>query len=293
MLWDDVRMLLVLLRAASLGEAGAKLGVDRSTVSRRIAALEEELGAQLFARTRDGIKPTAAALRLREHAERMEVEAAALSQAAAAGHEEATGLVRVATTEALATLLVSEGILDLRRRHPDLVVEIIAGNRPVDLARGEADMALRLTPLREAALRVRCVARVGIGLFASPGYLGARGHPRSVKALRGHDVLLPSGELTRMPEARWLAKQPGVRVAFRSNSMPALVEAAVAGLGLLPLGLGWGEGMPGLERVFALDDIPKRAIWLVTPAEGVTSGAARAVADGIAALFARKLGPPR
>jgi DNA-binding transcriptional LysR family regulator len=293
MVWDDVRVFLAILRAGGLGEAAARLGIDRSTVSRRIAALEEGLGVRLFARTRDGFKATAAAIRLRAHAERMEVEAAALSQAATAGHGEVSGLVRVATTEALATLLVSEGLLATGRLYPDLSIEIVSGNRPVDLARGEADLALRLAPLREASLRARCVARVGIGLFASPDYLRERGHPRSAKALRGHDVLLPSGELSRMPEAKWLARQRGARVVFRSNSMPALVAAAVAGRGLVPLGLAWGDGTPGLTRVLVLDDLPKRAIWLVTPAEGAKSGAAQVVADGIAAIFARRLAAPR
>jgi DNA-binding transcriptional LysR family regulator len=154
-------------------------------------------------------------------------------------------------------------------------------------------MALRLSPLREASLRARKVARVGIGLFASPAYLAARGHPRTADALRGHDVILPSGELSRMPEARWLAERPGVRVAFRTSSMPALVAAAVAGVGLAPMGLAWGDGEPGVARALVLDEVPERTIWLVTPAEGATSPAARVVADRIVAIFAQKLGPQR
>ncbi len=293
MQWDDVRVLLALLRTKSLVEAGARIGVDRSTVSRRLGALEDQLGVRLFVRTREGLRPTAAALRLTAHAERMEAEAALLAQAAAAGKDVAAGVVRIATTEALATLLVTEGLLDVRRRHPDLVVEILAGNRPVDLARGEADMALRLSALREASLRARCVARVGVGLFASPAYLDARGRPRSAKALAGHDVLLPSGDLSRMPEARWLAERTDVKVAFRTSSMPALVAAAVAGLGLAPMGLAWGDAEPSLERALVLDEVPERTIWLVTPAGGATSPAARVVADAVAAIFARLLRPRR
>ena len=284
--WDDVRMLLALLRAKNLQEAGGRLGVDRSTMSRRLSALEKSLGAPLFTRTREGLRPTAAVERLRPHAERMELEAAALAQAAVAA-DTVTGVVRVATTEALAAYLVTEGLLGVREQHPELVVELLGGNRPVDLARGEADLAVRLVPLREASLRARCVAKLGIGLFASPAYLRARGAVRSVASLRGHDVLLPAGELAQLPEARWLAARTDVRVVFRSSSMPALVAAAVAGHGLTALTLAWGDAEAGLARVLALEEIPRRPVWLVTHAESAARPAVRVVGDRVAAIFAR------
>jgi DNA-binding transcriptional LysR family regulator len=285
--WDDVRVLLALLRAKNLAEAGARLGVDRTTMSRRLAALEKALAVRLFARTREGLRPTAAAERLREHAEAMEAEAHALANAAHAGEDRATGLVRVATTEAMGVYLVTQGLLSVREHHPELLVEIQGGNRPVDLLRGEADVALRVSKVVEASLRVRCVARMSIGLFASPAYLRARGLPRGVAALRGHDVLLPAGELEKLPESRWLAARPGVRVVFRSSSMPALAAAAVAGEGLTTLTLPWGDAEPGLERVMVIDDLPKRPIWLVTPAEATLRPAVRVVCDRIAAIYAR------
>jgi DNA-binding transcriptional LysR family regulator len=285
--WDDVRVLLALLRAKNLAGGGARLGVDRTTMSRRLAALEKTLGVRLFARTREGLRPTAAAERLRGHAESMEIEATALANAAQAGEERAAGVVRIATTEAMGVFLVMQGLLAVREHHPDVLVEILGSNRPVDLSRGEADVALRVSKVADASLRVRCVARLPIGLFASPAYLRARGLPRGVAALRGHDVLLPAGELENLPESRWLAARPGVRVVFRSSSMPAIAAAAVAGEGLAALTLPWGDGEPGLERVMVIDDLPKRPIWLVTPAGASGRPAVRVVCDRIAAIYAR------
>jgi DNA-binding transcriptional LysR family regulator len=289
--WDDVRVLLALLRAKNLHDAGARLGIDASTVSRRLSSLEEKIDARLFTRTRDGLQATAAAERLRSHAENMEAEAAALLQATRAG-EKTSGIVRVATTEAFARMLVTEGLLNVRTQHPDLVIELLSGNHPVDLARGEADIALRLAALRQPALRARCVATMGVALFAAPAYLRARGQVRTVAALRGHDVLLPTGELSRLPEARWLGSRPSVHVVFRSNSMPALVAAAMAGHGLVPLPLGWGDSEPTLERAFVLEAVPSRKVWLVThesardrPAVEVV---AREVASILSRLFARR-----
>ena len=274
------------MRATNLHDAGARLGLDPSTVSRRLAALEDRLDQRLFARTRDGLRPTAAAERMRPFAETMEADAAACVRASAAQETRASGVVRLATTEAFARILVSEGLLDLRREHPDLVVELLGGNRPVDLARGEADIAVRLAALKQPSLRVRCVATMGIALFAAPAYVRARGAVRSAAVLRDHDLLLPTGELARLPEARWLAARRG-RVVLRSNSMPALIAAAIAGQGLVPLPIGWGDAEPALERSLTLETIPKRKVWLVT--HEVAGPAVAVVANQIASIFERML----
>ncbi|HEY8074651.1 MAG TPA: LysR family transcriptional regulator [Labilithrix sp.] len=287
MQWDDIHVILALLRARNLHDAGARLEVDGSTVSRRLAAIEKRLGARLFARTRDGLRPTAAAERLRPHAEAMEAEASALVQAARAVETRATGAVRIATTEAMARMLVSEGLLAVRRDHPELAIELLAGNVNVDLARGEADIALRVSAPRGPSLRVRCLARMPIGLFAAGAYLRARGEVRSPASLRGHDVLLPSGELARLPETQWLASRPGVRVVFRSNCMPALLAAALDGQGITPLPVVWGDAEPGLERILVIAAVPKRPVWLVTHEASSGRAGVRVVSERIATIFAR------
>jgi DNA-binding transcriptional LysR family regulator len=285
--WDDVRLFLAVARADSMTQGARDAGLDRSTVSRRIAALERDLGAKVFLRTRDGLRVSPAGARLRERAERMAAEARALAAEAADAGGEIVGTVRVATTEALAVMLVEEGLLDLRERYPDLVVELLGGNRPVDLGRGEAELVLRATPVREANVKVRRVARLSIALFASEGYVRRRGGPAGEKGLAGHDVVLPSGELSLLPEAKWLASRPGVRVAFRSSSMPALVAATAAGAGIGALTEAWGMRTPGLRRLFTVDAVEPRPLWLGTTPEAGARAAVRLVADRIAATLAR------
>jgi DNA-binding transcriptional LysR family regulator len=285
--WDDARVLLALLRARNLEAAGARLGLSPSTVSRRLSALERETGTRLFARTRSGLVPTEAAQRLLRPAEGMEAAAAALGRAIGSGAAAPQGTVRVATTDALSQFLIHEGLLLLCDEHAGLDIEVIGGNHPVDLARGDADVAVRLAALKQPSLRARCVASMPIGLFAAPAYLRARGAVRGPAGLSGHDVLIPSGELGRLPEAGWLADRPGVRVALRSNSMPALIAAASRGRGIVPLPVGWGDGDPSLCRLFVLDALPKRKIWVVTHEAAMDRPAVRAVAEHIAAIFAR------
>ena len=287
--WDDVQVLLALVRGKKLDVAAKRLGVDASTLSRRVARLEEQLDSRLFVRTREGLRPTPAAERLLPHAEAIEANVAALQAAARSGEERASGPVRIATTEALARMLVVGGLLDLQQQHPDLVIELLGDNRPVDLARGEADIAVRLAALKHASLRARCVGRTGVGLFASPGYLATRPLGGSAN-LRGHDVLLPTGELSRLPEAEWLASRAGVRVVFRSNSMQALMDAAAAGKGLAPLPLGWGDREPGLVRATVLEGIPERKVWVVTHPMSSERFAVTVVTNHLVAIFERIMG---
>ncbi len=284
-----MQVLLALFRGKTLEVAAKRLGVDASTLSRRLARLEKQLDARLFVRTREGLRPTATAERLLPHAEAVEGTVAALQAAVHAGEERASGLVRIATTEGLARMLVVEGLLDLQQKHPNLLIELFGENRPVDLARGEADVAVRAAALKHASLRARCVFRTGVGLFASAGYLAAR-PVHGGASLRGHDVLLPTGELSRLPETEWLASQAGVCVVFRSNSMQALMAASTAGKGLVPLPLGWGDREPGLVRATVLEGIPERKVWVVTHPMSSDRFAVTVVVNHLVAMFERIIG---
>src|SRR3954469_20162246 len=123
--WSDLRIFLGMLRASTVGDAARQLTVDVSTVRRRVAALETSLGAKLFARTTDGLRPTAQAERLRAYAERVESDVLALRGAVGGGSERAHGVVRVATTESLATFLVERGLLNVVDTEPEITIEIL------------------------------------------------------------------------------------------------------------------------------------------------------------------------
>jgi len=283
--WDDLRVFLAVARAGSLAAAAVELGVDRSTVSRRVEALERAFGSRLLLRTREGVRPSAAGARLRVHAERMEAAARAISPAALVSEEALAATVRVATTEALATFLVEQGLLGLLEAHPQLVVELLGGNRPVDLARGEAELALRPVRPEEAALVGRKLSRMTFALYAAPAYLHARGTPRTVEELEGHDAVLPSAELARLPESQWILARPGLRVVFRSSSMGALVRAATAGVGLVVLPRPWGDREAGLECLGPLESLPPRSLWLVMHEDAARWPPVRVVAEEIARIF--------
>lgn len=286
--WSDIRVFRAVARARNLAQGARQLGLDRSTASRRIAALERALKARLFLRTRTGLRLSPSGERLLVHAERMALEARALELAASEEGQRVAGLVRLATTEVLAGILVRQGLLAPREDHPDLELELLADNRSVDLTRGEADLALRLTPVKEPSLKVRRLARLPFGLFASEAYLAKRGRPRTVEELAGHHVLLLSGELRALPESKWLSSRAGTRVALRTSSMTALVAAASEGHGLAVIAAPLGGALPGLVQLFPLPALGSRGLWLVMHPDAAARAAVKAVAEQVAAI-AREL----
>ncbi len=284
--WGDLRYFLAVSRGKSLAAAARDLGVDPSTVGRRIAALEASVGSELFLRTREGLRMAAAGERILEAAHRIEEEVRGLPLAARAGDEEISGLVRLATTDALGVFLVERGLLGLRTRHPGLAIELIAGNMPSDLLKGEADLALRVSKPEGATLRVRPVSRLEFAACAGSSYLRARGRPRSAAELRGHDLLLPSGELSRLPEARWLEAQEETRVVFRSNSLRALMAAAARGAGVTVMTRAWAALEPEIEQLFPLPELAPRPLWLVSRRDAGTRAAVRVVAEQVVSCLA-------
>lgn len=284
--WNDLQVFTAVARAGHFLGASITLGIDRTTISRRLTALEQRLGAQLFSRTRTGVRLTAAGSRTLVQALKMEEASAAISSERTK-HHEVSGIVRVALTEALAPFVIEAGLMSVRDDYPTLQLELVAGSRRVDLAAGDADLALRLDPLTGATLRARCLNRSGVSLYATAAYVQQRGAPRSPSQLEGHEVLVPAGELSVLPEAQWLSRQRGVRVALTSNSLPALVAAARAGKGLVALTDLWGAREPSLQRLFAVPGLPTRALWLVTTATGAKRPAIIAVTQRIVQLFGR------
>jgi DNA-binding transcriptional LysR family regulator len=153
--WDDARLLLLLLRHGTLAGAGAVLGVDPSTASRRLVAVERKLGVPLFDRTREGLVPTGATDLLAPHAEAAEQAHLQLALAATGLRGGVEGVVRVSATPTFAEVVLVPVVARLRDRYPNLVVELEASQSLADLTRRDADLAVRAVRPEGADLIVR------------------------------------------------------------------------------------------------------------------------------------------
>jgi DNA-binding transcriptional LysR family regulator len=263
--WDDLRFVLAIARHGDLRKAAVALGVNHSTMFRRLTALERSLGSKLFERLVTGYRPTDSGQRLLEAAERMETEALALDRDLTGRDTRLTGTVRVTASETLAFGALSGEIAQFRALHPGIAVELIVDNRMLDLSRREADIAFRAARPAEGDLFGRKLADVVWRFYAAPAYLDAHGTPRTLPDLAGHQVIC-WGEATQPTKAAaWLAKNLGkAPVGYRTGSLVNQMLAAKAGMGLALLPVYLGDSDAGLAAVMPpLDDLHTE-LWLVT-----------------------------
>src|SRR5690242_4559879 len=176
-LWDDVRFFLAVARTGSLSGAARALGVGHVTVGRRIALFEGRLGVTLLNRTPDGFTTTPAGEAVLRPCVAMENAALDVERIAAGRDTLVKGSVRVTTTEPLANQLLVPAIAALRQHHPELRIDLVAGVRTLDIARREADLAIRVARPSSPDLVCRKLGEVGFSLYASPRYLARCGIP--------------------------------------------------------------------------------------------------------------------
>ncbi|MCB9780460.1 MAG: LysR family transcriptional regulator [Alphaproteobacteria bacterium] len=227
--WEDLRLFLAAWEAGTLTAAARRLGIGQATMSRRLAGLEAQLGHALFDRSRDGLVPTDAAHALHPHAVEM---ADAVRRAGAALQDledHPRGVVRIACPPGIAVDLLPGLIPLLRRRFPDVRLDIQSANLTVDLTRHVADIALRDRPPTSGDLVFRRLGDVRLGIYASPAYVASLGPDPAPGEL---EWIGWSEEMAHIGMARaidgWRGDRPP---ALLTNSFLAMRAAAQAGVG--------------------------------------------------------------
>jgi DNA-binding transcriptional LysR family regulator len=298
--WSDVAHFLAVCRAGSLSAAARRLGVEHTTVGRRVAALEKALGARLFDRSRDGYVPTARGAEIRALAEDMENAADALARRAAGGDASLGGTLRVTTTETLASHFLIPALPRLAAAHPGLRVEIVADNSTLSLARREADVALRLSRPAGGALVGRSIGRVGYGVYASREFV--RRHKAQPGAFEPdlYPVVGFDETLADLPLARWLAAAcapVGAVPAVTANTLAGIFASILAGLGAGVVPCHRAEDEKRLVRLLAPSRVLSAELWVVYHRDVRELARLRAfvdfVADEAKRARARLAGPAR
>jgi DNA-binding transcriptional LysR family regulator len=274
--WDDLRVLLAVLREGSFSGAAEVLRVEQSTVSRRIAALEAALQGTLFDRAASGPRPTELALTLRAHAERVEAEVLALLDQASAQRGAIAGRVRLALTESFAVhVIIPHALKPLRTLYPDLYVDLVVGERAVDLAQREADLALRFFRPRDGDLVTKRVATMETAVIGHRDYLASRSlAPETL------DWIVLELEHTTSADLVHVMSHANIEPALRTNGHLAQVEAVRAGLGVALLARSVMHIDPNLMAVdVGFPPGPALELWLVAPSSLIRLPRVRAVWD--------------
>ncbi|MCA9676081.1 MAG: LysR family transcriptional regulator, partial [Myxococcales bacterium] len=264
--WDQVRLFLAVARGGTLAAAATRLGLDVSTVSRRLDRLEDDLGIHLFDRGRDGAVATAAAEQMLPHAEEMELGLVRFAAAGAQVETEVEGVVRLTVPPGVADAFIAPLLPELHARHPRLLIELDASISYADLTRREADVALRTTRPTSGDLIVTRLVETRSMPMTSPAYAAELGRLRRLADARWIDW---GADLAHLPSARWLRKHgPEVVPVLRTSHFASALAAARAGLGLAlasePYRLtGLVPVPPGRALTAAWAELPLEALWLV------------------------------
>ena len=282
---------MAVAETGSLTAAGRRLGMSQPTVGRRIRALEDHFGTPLLRREDGALTPTRFGQSMLENISRMQDEASAIDRSSATLEEGLKGVVRISATPGVGTSWLPVVMQHFRAAHPDIMIDLGIGFRPYNLARREADIAVRwVSPGEQNSLIARKVASPAFGLYASPDYLARKGRPQSLDDLVQHDGVIAQRKghppLWLMDEKYRPYNMPE-RVTFKSNSLWAFNEAVDRGYGiaLLPI-LAAVRDERKLERLFP-EVTQQEDIYLVAHEDLKRSARIRAVFDFLVDAFAQ------
>lgn len=260
--WDDLRFVLALSRANGLTSAARALGINPSSVYRRLEALEASMGVRLFERLRSGYRLTDAGEELTEAASRMESEVLIVERRVLGADVRLQGSMRLATSEALMIHVLADHVEEFRALYPDVNLDVALSNQHVDLARRDADIVIRATSAPPEHLVGRSVGHVNAAAYASSAYLDAKGRGKPIESYEwvGYD-----GALAHHRQARWTSDHvPDERVRLRFDSISAVLAVVLRGVGCGALPCFMADGHPELERLPGTYQETDVQMWVLT-----------------------------
>lgn len=265
---DNLRYFLEVARAGRLSDASRVLEVDHTTVGRRITALERSLGERLFDRAPSGWRLTEAGKRLMPRAEAVESAVIAAYDTQGATADVLTGSIRIATTDGFGAFIIAPKLVELKKAHPRLAVELVTATVHNAVSERHFDVAVTLERPTSRAVRSDALAHYDLGLYATPEYLAEHPPITTVADLRAHTLIWYVNALMDVEPLRIFDELPHIHtVHAQISNITGHWLAARSGLGVAPLPAYIGNGDERLVRV--LPDLfnVRRLYWLVVPRE--------------------------
>jgi len=282
----DVLAFVRVVETGAFSRAAERMGMAKSILSRRVARLEEQLGARLLTRSAQGAQPTDVGQAYFERASNILAELEAAEEVVAEAVTQIAGPIRLSAPLSFGVQHLAPALAEFAAANPRVELDISFDDRPVDLIAGGYDLAVRIGQLKDSALIARRIAPVRKVPVASPAYLGRRGRPEHPRDLAAHDILLYANETWRFRVGKSWEHVKG-KPRLRADNGEMLRAAAVAGLGICVLpsfiaaaAFPTGELEP-LLRDYPLDE---GALHAVMPSRATTARV-RALVDFLAARF--------
>jgi DNA-binding transcriptional LysR family regulator len=284
--WDDLRYVLAVGNAGSLAGAARKLGVNHTTVLRRVGALEQRLGLRLFDRLPTGYVLTAGGEQLITAARDIDATVTVLERKLAGQDLRLAGTVRVTTTDTVMGSILPEIIAEFRNSHPGIRIEIAVSNLMFNLTKREADVAIRPATDPPEMLIGRRIAGVAFAIYGSPAYLARRDEAQQ---LADHQWVAPDDSLADTAVAKWMRTHlPQADITFAADSLLALRQAAQAGLGLAALPCYLGDTSSDLVCMHQPIPELQTALWILTHSDLRHTARIRAFTEFAGNAFAQR-----
>lgn len=260
--WNDLQAFLAIARAGQLARAAKVMGIDATTLGRRLRRLETSLGRTLFEQTREGQTLTEAGERLLVKVEVMQ-RAASRIEKTGEGAEQLSGVLRVTMPEGLGSW-VAQHLGSFVRKHPALTIDLAAASGFLSLSKREADVAVLLSRPQAGPVVSAKLTDYRLRLYASRDYAERHGLPETPAALSDHTLIGYVPDLIYAPELRYLDEiAPRLTPQVRSSSINAQHQLVAASIGIGVLHCFAGDADPNLIRVLPELSID-RSFWVVT-----------------------------
>lgn len=269
--WDDLRFFTAVMQYQNISRAAKELGVSPQTVSRKITAFEEKLGITLFLRHPRGYKPTKDAINLIEEVKNAEKVLNTLQRKFTNKSQNLSGVVRIAAPELIATEILIPSLKPFLDEYPEINIELITGINSVGIAKGEADIALRLVRPEQGALTIKKVGVMSSGLYRASSIM----EDIKESKLIGWDSNID------LPSSRWLKKITGREPDLKFNNLATQKVAIQSGLGIGILPSFIATGLERIEHPYLLEE----SLWLVTHASNISTPRIRLVYDEISKII--------
>jgi DNA-binding transcriptional LysR family regulator len=284
--WDDLRYILAVASAGSLAGAARNLGVNHTTVLRRVGAFEARLGLRLFERMPTGYVLTVGGEELVAAARQIDDTVTSLERKLAGQDLRLSGVIRVTSTDTLMVSILPEILAEFRAANPGIGIEVALSNVMLNLTRREADIAIRPAKDPPETLVGRRIAKIAFAIYGSSQYLSRR---RKTDDLAGHQWVGPDDSLADTSVAQWMRSElPESEIVLRADSLLAMREAARAGLGLAALPCYLGDTSSGLVCVHRPIAAMQTMLWILTHEDLRRTARIRAFTEFAAKAFARR-----
>jgi DNA-binding transcriptional LysR family regulator len=285
--WDDFRYVKAIADSRSLAGAAEQLGINHSTVFRRLGQIEEHLGSRLFERGRGGYALTTCGEQMVELANRLGDDIVTFERRITGQDLRPSGELRITTTDIILLRLLQDVLVGFRCAFPEIVLDLIITNKTLNLSKRDADVALRATYPGTEAPNGRLLTRIAWAVYG-PSRLSSRSFD-VLADTRQHDWIAFTDNVSIARAVKWLKDNvEDERIIYKANTLVGLAETAAAGVGLALMPCFVGAAVPGLARLSPPIAEIEGELWLLTHPDLQNTARVRAFMDYCAAEIAKR-----